>query len=138
MRTLTRAEVIEDLRRVVDSWADDEKCACQAAAERGMFCKGFAQWKFGELKERYPQIMRSRRGITRPELEDLANRWQLARQWVSGKENACDVQAGETLFQQCKGWDEFDASELEGFHLELCGEEVRIVDEPERPVSDGG
>jgi len=126
MKQCTRQEAIDGLRRALQSLCDDEHSVCQVAATRGLFCHGFAQWKFGELKERYPQIVRSRPALTRAELEELANRWQLARS--SGQEGqiACDVQAAETHYQQCRGWDEFDDRQLERFHAEICGEEIEI------------
>jgi hypothetical protein len=129
-RHLTREEAIRDLRGVLERLQDDERSVCRVAAERKLFCRGFAQWKFGELRARYPQIVRSRPRITRKELEDLADRWQLARQRVTGLPVACDVQREERVHAQCRGWDEFDDAELEAFHAELCGERVVI----ERPA----
>ena len=124
---LTREEVIDRLRSAMQGWQDDEHSLCQVAAEKGLFCRGFAQWKFGELKERYPQIVRSRPALTRDELEELANRWQLARQAVTGERTSCDVQRHEEHFQQCQGWDQFDDRQLELFHEEICEEPVEIV-----------
>ena len=128
-RHLTRDEAIGDLRRAVERLQDDEHSICRIAAERKMFCHGFAQWTSGELRARYPQIVRSRPRITRKELEDLANRWQLARQRVTGEPTACDVQQHERNYAQCRGWDDFSDAELAAYHLELCGEEVAV----ERP-----
>ena len=128
MKQCTRQEAIDGLRQALESLCDDEHSVCQVAAAKGLFCHGFAQWKFGELKERYPQITRSRPALTRAELEELANRWQLARQFVDeGHHMACDLQPKETRFQQCRGWDEFDDRQLERFHAEVCGEEVEIT-----------
>ena len=126
LRQLTRDEAIGDLRKALERLQDDEHSICRIAAERKIFCRGFAQWTSGELRARYPQIVRSRPRITRKELEDLANRWQLARQWVTGEPTACDVQQHERCHAQCRGWDDFGDEELESFHVELCGEEVVI------------
>jgi len=123
----TREEVIDRLRRAMEAWENDEHSLCQVAAEKGLFCHGFAQWKFAELKERYPQVTRSRPALTREELEELANRWQLARKQVTHERTACDVQRHEKLFPQCRGWDQFDDRQLERFHLEICEEPVEIV-----------
>lgn len=131
MRKCTRDEAIGDLRRSLEEWQDEEHSMCEVAARRDLFCHGFAQWKFGELKKRYPQIVRSRPRITRAELEELANRWQLARAWVTGKPMSCDVQAAGEHYPQCRGWDEFDDRQIELFHEEICGEAVEIV-----PASD--
>jgi hypothetical protein len=127
MKELTRLEVIDHLRGKLLEVSDDEHSICRVAAERGLFCHGFAQWKLHELKAQYPQITRSRPHPTRAEMEELADRWQLARQLVKGKSIACDVQLAEGKFQTCQGWDEFSDEELARFHAEICGEEVRIV-----------
>ncbi|NOT29590.1 MAG: hypothetical protein HOP15_03970 [Planctomycetes bacterium] len=80
-----------------------------------------------ELRQRYPQITRSRPRLTRQQLEDLANRWQLARQWATGESTACDVQSKERRSQQCLGWDEWSDEDLEDFHATLCSEPIEIV-----------
>jgi hypothetical protein len=126
-RQCTREEAIEDLRTAIRSLQNDEHSMCQIAAERDLFCRGFAQWTFGELRRRYPQIVRSRPRITRARLEELANRWQLARQSVTDEPTPCDVQTNERSFQQCLGWNEWSDEELEGFHAELCAEPISIV-----------
>lgn len=128
MRDLSRSEAIADLRRALLAVAGDEHSICRVAQEKNLFCRGFAQWKLHELKARYPQITRSRPHLTRPEMEELADRWQLARQFAEGEQLACDVQLHEGEHQTCKGWDEFDDRTLERFHEELCGEEVHIVE----------
>jgi hypothetical protein len=92
-----------------------------------MFCHGFAQWTFTELRQRHPTIVRSRRHITPAELRELANRWQLARQTTRGTELACDTQMSEGALRICHGWDEFDSAELARFLHELGGEEVEVV-----------
>ena len=127
MREYTRNDVINALRARFLRACDDEHSMCRVAAEQDLFCRGFAQWKLFELKARYPQITRSRPHPTRAEMEDLANRWQLARQLVTGKPISCDVQIAEGKRQTCEGWDEFSDEELARFHAEICGEEVRIV-----------
>jgi hypothetical protein len=130
MKELTRQEVIGELRQALLGVGDGEHSNCRVAREKDLFCRGFAQWKFHELKQRYPQIVRSRPRLTRQELEDLADRWQLARQFVTGKDLSCDVQVGEGRLQTCRGWDQFDDQQLEQFHLELCGAAVRIRRDP--------
>lgn len=130
IRSCTRDEAIGDLRRTIESLQDDDHSMCRIAAEKNLFCRGFAQWTSTELRQRYPQIMRSRPRLPRPELEKLANRWQIARQWVTGQPTSCDVQMREHSFQQCRGWDEWSDADLEAFHEELCGETIAIT--PER------
>lgn len=43
-----------------------------------------------------------------------------------GEVLSCDVQTREGDLRTCDGWNEFDDEELERFHRELCGEEIRI------------
>lgn len=128
MKELMRTQVIDALREALLAAGDGEHSICRVASEKDLFCRGFAQWKLHELKARYPQITRSRKHPTRAEMEDLADRWQLARQLATGEELSCDVQVHEGPRQTCRGWDEFGNEELERFHLELCGEAVRIAD----------
>ena len=78
MRSCTRREAIDDLRTALSEVSGDEHSICQVAKEKGLFCHGFAQWKLHELKAQYPQITRSRPRLTRDEMEDLADRWQMA------------------------------------------------------------
>lgn len=128
MKNLTRKQAIADLRDALVETTGDEHSVCHVAQEKGLFCGGFAQWKLHELKARYPQITRSRRRVTREQMEDLADRWQMARQFATDEPLACDVQMHEGEQRTCKGWDEFDNEQLAGFYLELCEEEVRVVD----------
>lgn len=127
MKTRTREEVIGDLRRALVEAAGEEHSICRVAQEKGLFCHGFARWKLHELKARYPTITRSRRRLTRAAMEELADRWQMARQLATGEALACDVQAGPEQHPTCRGWDEFSDEQLARFHAELCGEEVEIV-----------
>ena len=127
MKELSRSQAIDALRAALLALGDEEHSICQLARDKNLFCRGFAQWKLHELKAQYPQITRSRKRLTRQELEELADRWQMARQIVTGEELACDVQLHEGKHQTCKGWDEFDDDQLQQFHLELCGEPVRIT-----------
>lgn len=127
MKPVTRAELIQALRARLLPLVDEDVSICEAAARQGIFCHGFAQWTFTELRKRHPTIVRSRRRITPAELRDLANRWQLARQTALGGQLACDVQTHEGALRTCKGWDEFSDEELARFLHELGGEEVDVV-----------
>lgn len=127
MRKITREEAIRDIRAELLELVDEEHSMCDVAAREGIFCGGFAHWSFGELKKLHPQIVRSRQRITPAQLRDLANRWQLARQFVTGERLACDLQQHETSHPICRGWDDFDDEQLAGFHATLCHEPVEIV-----------
>ena len=131
MRRLTRTQAIDALRQALLALSDDEHSVCELAGRLGIFCDGFAQWTFGELKRRHPQIVRSRRRVTPAELRELADRWQLARQTALGTTIACDTQMLEDPSKRtCQGWNEFDERDLARFHAELCGEEVEVVPDP--------
>lgn len=127
MKTCSRQQAIDDLRSALIEIAGDEHSICLVAKEQGLFCHGFAQWKLHELKEKYGQITKSHPHPTREEMEDFADRWQMARQFAKGEGLACDLQLCEDKFQTCKGWDEFSDEELARFHTEICGSDVEIV-----------
>jgi hypothetical protein len=128
MMKLTRNQAIEAIREKLLTLVDDEHSACAVAAQRGIFCKGTSLMSTGELRSRYSWIVRNRPGVRRAELEDLANRWQLARQRVLGVPLACDVQSNvcET-HRTCSGWEGFSDPQIAAFHRELIGEEVEIL-----------
>ena len=127
MKTLTRTQAIDALREELLRLTDDEHSICEVAARKKIFCGGFARWSSKELKERYGWIVSRRPRITRRELEDLANRWQLARQDALGTCIACDTQLEEKQHRTCLGWDTFSDEDLAAFVTRFCGEEVRIV-----------
>ena len=130
MKELTRSKAIDVLRQKCLALVDDETSLCEVASQLQILCGGWSQWKFGELKKRYDWMVERRPRITRKELENLANRWQLARQFVGDAELACDNQIHECHHQTCLGWDEFSEEDLARFHLEMTGESVRVVPDP--------
>ena len=122
-RKLTRNALIEKIRNEVRSLVDDEHSFCEVAGRLGIHCRGFKQYTDDELAHRYRWIVKSR-APSREQLEDLANRWQLARQLVQNCDLSCDVQAKER--DTCAGWDGFDDRQLSDFHRQLSGETVEI------------
>ena len=130
MRRITRRQAIDDIRAELLKLVDDQHSMCEVAARHHVFCGGFAQWTFTELKKLHPQIVRSRPRVTPAELKDLANRWQLARQFVTGDTLACDTQMHETKNPICQGWNDFDDERIAAFHAAICPEEVEIEPEP--------
>ena len=58
------------------------------------------------------------------ELEDLGNRWQLARQDVREAPLACDVQTIE--HDLCGGWDDFTDDDLARFYAEVFKKQVTV------------
>ena len=122
--TITRVDAIALLRDQLRQLADDDSSICKVAAEKGIFCQGFRRFSDAELQGRFGWIYRKRPGITRADLEELANRWQLARQDVMALPTACDVQRLER--DACHGWDDFSNDELARFCLELTGSKVIV------------
>ncbi len=98
--------------------------ACTVATRQGVFCRGFARFTDAELRERYNWIVRRRPRMTRAELEEIADRWQLARQEVRDKRIACDVQ--QDAMDMCRGWDSFSDEELSRFYFEMTGNRIDI------------
>ncbi len=125
MKNITRADAIDALRARFLQLADDEHCMCAVASKLHTFCGGFSQWNSRELRERYDWIVRRRPRIPRPQLEELANRWQLARQFVQGTELSCDTQSIE--HHTCEGWDGFTDEQLATHYREVFGEDVEIT-----------
>jgi hypothetical protein len=135
MKNLPRSQAIHDIRSSLMTLTDEEHSMCEVAARLHIFCGGFAQWTFGELKQRHPTIVRSRQRITRKQLEDLANRWQIARQTAQGTALACDTQMHERAgLQVCHGWNDFSNDQLALFYAQILGEEVSVENDPAEPA----
>jgi hypothetical protein len=128
MKRITRPQCIKDLQEKMRRMVDSEHSMCDVAAKKGLYCKGFKQWSFEELKQRYDWIAAARPDITREELEKIANTWQLARQEVFGTALSCDTQTIE--HDTCKGFDGWSDEDLARFHADLCGEPVEVVSLP--------
>lgn len=124
-QSVERAQAINLLRAELLKRLDSDTSACKLAAEKGFFCRGFTRFNDGELKSRYWWIARRRPNISRADLEDVANRWQLARQDVDHLPIACDVQQQE--HDTCRGWDDFSNEELARYYFELTGEQITVV-----------
>jgi hypothetical protein len=129
MKSLSRQACTEALRAKLHSLVDENHSMCQVAAEKGIYCHGFAQWSFDELKRRYWWLADRRPSVTRVELERLANIWQVARQQVFGTQLACDTQTLE--HDTCMGFDGWTNADLARYHAELLGEPVEVVDDAE-------
>ena len=105
--------------------SDGETSMCKLAAERGIFCHGFSQYGDGQLRRVYDWIAQKDATATREELEELANRWQIARQEVREMPLACDVQQRE--HDTCRGWDDFTNEQLAGYVAETTGKAYVVV-----------
>lgn len=133
MKTMNREQLIQALRGALLDLTDDEHCVCSVASKLHVFCGGFSRWKTHELRQRYDWIVARNPRITRARLEDLANRWQLARQFVRDMPLACDVQAIER--KMCRGWDDFSDLELAEHLRQLTGEEIALAPAEPEPAA---
>jgi hypothetical protein len=122
---ITRSEAISLLRSELMKLTDEDTSICKAAAEKGIFCHGFNRFGDGELRRRFSWLGDRARTLPREDLEEIANRWQLARQEVCDVRIACDVQQKE--HDTCHGWDDFSTSDLARFYFELTGRSVVIA-----------
>lgn len=124
MPTMSRQTAISNIREALEMLTDEENSICKVAADHGIFCNGFKRYTDNELRRRYGWIVRKRPEMTRDELEEIANNWQLAQQQVHDIEFACDVQT--KLHDTCCGWDDFTNEQLEGFYKQVTGKEVHV------------
>lgn len=124
-RQIPRAQAIDALRTAFTRRLDPETSMCKYAAEHGIFCGGFERFGNGELRSRFRWINDKERAMPREKLEDLANRWQLARQEVGGQPIACDVQQRE--HDSCNGWDDFSNDDLAKFYAEVFKLQVAVA-----------
>lgn len=124
---LPRPEAIRRLRDHLVKLTDDDHSICEVAASKGIFCGGFKRWTDAELKEHFAGLLKRRPNLTRAQLEELANTWELARQIVDNVNFACDVQTLE--HDTCTGWDEFTNEQLARFCVDLLGLNVSVEGE---------
>ena len=122
--SLSRQQIIDLLRTELLKRAGNDVSVCRLATEQGIFCHGFARYSDEELRNRYEWIVRRRPTMTREELEEIADRWQMARQEVAHTPIACDVQ--QKLHDTCGGWDDFSNEDLALFYLEMTGKDIVV------------
>jgi hypothetical protein len=123
---ISRTDAIALLRESLARIAGPDTSFCKAAADRGIFCRGFRRRDDAALRSEYSWIESRRPGISRDELEQLGDRWQLARQELHQLPTSCDVQAEE--HDTCWGWDDFTSQQLAQFLLELTRRKVVVAE----------
>jgi len=121
----SREELISAIRSELVKMTDEENSICKVAAERGIFCNGFSQYNDRELRQKFDWIVRKRPSLTRGQLEQIANDWQLAEQQVHERPIACDVQT--EIHDICRGWDSFSNAQLEKLYEELSGAKMVVA-----------
>ena len=105
---------------------DDDKSLCRVAAETGLFCGGFRRWSVPEFDRRWRDFIGRSTHLTRSQMEEYANVWQLTEQVARGVALACDT-AG-TAPAPCRGWNEFSNAVLGQFCADLLGENGAVVE----------
>lgn len=125
MAMISRDKAIAELRQQFIAMTDDDHSMCRVAAERGIFCNGFARYSDAELREHYWWIVRKKPDISRDDLESVANLWQLAQQEVQKMPCACDVQT--KLHDTCRGWHDFTNEQLATYYEQIVGTPVRVI-----------
>ena len=123
----TRGEAIAELRVSLLKLADGEHSMCQVAARHGFFCRGFRRWHDHEFHRRWKRVIGASTHLTRPQMEELADLWQLTEQLRLRVPLACDAQ---TLCPgACRGWNEFSDKDLERCCDEILGRSVVVAAE---------
>jgi hypothetical protein len=116
----TRGETIACLRSRLIGLGDGEHSVCKVAADRGIFCRGFRRWSDREFHDRFKGTLGVSTHLTRPQMEELADLWQLTEQLSQGIALICDAPAAARA--ACRGWDEFTDLEIQGFGCEMIGQ----------------
>jgi hypothetical protein len=131
----SRERAIAALRRSLNRLSDGERTTCQVAAERGIFCRGFRQWNDHEFHGRWKAVLGESTHLSRPQIERLADLWQLSEQIVQRVRVTCDAHSAAP--GPCRGWQEFSNETLARFCGELLGRDV-VVEGAERDAIDSG
>ena len=122
---VTRETAVARLRRKLIDLQEEGKSVCRIAAEKGIFCRGFHRDSDDELRYRYAAAIENASELTRAELEERANAWQLARKNREGTLLCCDVHF--MRYETCRAWDDFSNEELSRFCAEMLSEKVRVT-----------
>jgi hypothetical protein len=123
-QTISRDGAIDILRAELLKRAGSDMSICKLAAEQNIFCRGFHRQSDVDLRRKFSWINAKNPRMPRAEMEDVVDRWQLARQEVDQLPTACDVQQRE--HDGCHGWDDFSNEELSQFCRELTGRAVVV------------
>ena len=80
----TRAEAIACLRESLVKLCGEGRSMCQAAADRGIFCRGFRQWPEREFHDLWKPLIGESTHLSRAQMERFADLWQLSEQVRQG------------------------------------------------------
>jgi len=123
-----RGDAIARLRAALVQLCDDEHSLCQVAAARGIFCQGFRRWNAAEFDRHWKKAIGRSTHLSREQMEEFANLWQLAEQIRQRVTLACDARING--LGGCRGWEEFSNDDLSRFCADVLGQSVRVVEEP--------
>jgi hypothetical protein len=121
-----RGEAISRLRASLLRMTDEEHSLCQVAADRGIFCRGFRRWNEIEFDRRWQKYIGRSTHLSRAQMEEYANLWQLAEQIRERVSLACDAQTKPG--GPCRGWNEFSNADLARFCNDVLGENVEVIE----------
>lgn len=122
----TRPDAVAHLRACLLLMTDEENSLCRVAAERGVFCFGFRRWNVAEFDRRWRDFIGRSTHLSRAQMEEFANLWQLTEQIRCRVPLACDAAASGQ--GPCRGWNEFSNDEIAKFCGTLLHENVEVVD----------
>ena len=92
------------------------------AANRAFHLKD-RRWNAAEFDRRWRCAIGRSTHLSRQQMEDFANLWQLAEQVRQRVSLACDAKTREGT---CRGWDEFSNADISRFCADLLGKDVLI------------
>lgn len=122
----SRDGAIRRLRDSLEKLTDEDHSMCQIAAKNGIFCGGFRRWNDSEFHRKWKPAIGSSTFLTRTQMEEFANFWQLTEQIRLRACFACDAQA--LSHGACRGWDEFGNADLAKHCAEVLGADVQVAD----------
>jgi hypothetical protein len=125
-QTWHRPDAISRLRSELLAMTDDEHSLCDVAARRGIFCHGFRRWNDVEFDRRWRRFIGRSTHLSRAQMEEYANLWELAEQIRKRVALACDAQM--EACGPCRGWSEFSNADLSRFCNDVLGENVEVVE----------
>ena len=121
-----RAEAISHLRGELLAMTDEDHSLCQVAAERRIFCNGFRRWNDAEFDRVWKRFIGRSTHLSRAQMEEYANLWELAEQVRRRVSLACDAQTASC--GPCRGWNEFSNADLARFCNDVLGVNVDVVE----------
>ncbi len=127
-----RAQAITRIKKYLKAFSKGRTVTCQVAAEEGIFCRGFDQYRDQELQALYDWLYRP--GMTREALIKRAIQYETGRMTALEAESTCDTHECDRDF--CKGFPHFSNAELQRLCPRLfAADEVIVDDDPGKPVT---